>query len=82
MNWITAISLFIVFLFADFIAVKALHSIIENKVWRSGLYCFIGWVVFFFGFHEYMSSEYYAVPITIGSVSGTMLSVYFKKKEK
>lgn len=81
MDLITAVLIFIVFATSDFVGVRELYSIIEGKVWLSGLYCLIGWVVFFFGVYEFIESRYYAIPIALGSFLGTMLSVYFKKRK-
>lgn len=82
MDWITAVLLFIVFATSAFVEVKELYSIIEHKVLLSGLYCLIGWVVFSFGAYGLYESRYYIVPIISGSVLGTMLSVFFKKRNK
>lgn len=81
MNWITVILLFAGFSVSEFISIKGLYSVIDKKVWLSGMYCLIEWVIYLFGLHEFLTSIYYAAPIILGSVLGTMLAVYLKKKQ-
>ena len=82
MSLITALLLFFGFSVSEFISVRGLYSVIDNKVLLSGMYCLIEWVIYLFGLHKFLGSMYYAVPIIIGSVSGTMLAVHLKKIEK
>ena len=82
MDWITAILLFAGFFAYEFIGVKSLHSVIENKILLSGLYCGALWIVYLFGIYEFINSKYYLIPIITGAVSGTMLAVYWKKKNR
>ena len=81
MNWITTILLFAGFFAYEFIGVKALHGIIEKKVWLSGLYSGALWVIYLFGIYEFVSVKYYIIPIVLGAISGTMLAVHLKKKQ-
>jgi len=53
MNWITAILLFTAFFVLEFIAVKGLHGVMENKVLLSGFCCAAEWIIYLFGIYEF-----------------------------
>jgi len=66
----------------DLMYILWIDSVTHRKIWRAGVYSVGVAAPGLFGFLEVVSNVYMAIPYLAGLAVGTMVTLYFKKREE
>lgn len=79
-NWITALTVFVVYVFFDILYALYVICVSRRQAWRASLISSFLYSLGAYGVMSYLENRWYIIPLACGAFIGTYIAVKFMSK--